>query len=307
MKVLSEEQLNDRVKEIYKEEQTRIFVEKWNKLPMAEKLMVIEMYNILHPDAKIVLSESKWYNTVMDWAGLIPGIGSGIDLVNGFSYWRQGEKLYAILSWIGALPLFGDLISKPVMSVLKMGGRSVELFKGAVLAKDAVKIAESAKALGGPVAKMVETAPRWGEQLIKVLEMSASKVPWLGTGFTKTIKGWLELFGLAGKEMTTFAKMGRKEVRKLMTNTKWYMGFLDYWGLTNFKGSMKELNDKIPNLDQKMIEFMNTPEGQRLASTSTESPPPPPPPSSTPAEPSVAAQALQAYTNPVDFLVSLVK
>ena len=307
MKVLSEEQLNDRVKEIYKEEQTRIFVEKWNKLPMAERLMVIEMYNILHPENKIVLSESKWYNTLMDWAGLIPGIGSGIDLINGFSYWRQGEKLYAILSWIGALPLFGDLISKPVMSVLKMGGRSVELFKGAVLAKDAVKIAESAKALGGPVAKMVETAPKWGEQLLKVLEMSASKVPWVGTGFTKTIKGWLELFGLAGKEMTTFAKMGRKEVRKLMRNTKWYMGFLDWMGLSNFGGSMDELNKKIPNLDQKMVEFMNTPEAQRLGSTPSELPPPPPPQTSTPTEPSMVGQAVKAYTNPVDFLVSLVK
>lgn len=307
MKVLSEEQLNERVKEIYKEEQTRIFVEKWKKLPMNERLMVVEMYNIIHPENKIVLSESKWYNTVMDWAGLIPGIGSAIDLVNGFSYWRQGEKLYAILSWIGALPLFGDLISKPVMSVLKMGGRGAELFKSAVLAKDAVKIAESAKALGGPVAKMVETAPRWGEQLIKVLEMSASKVPFVGAGFTKTIRGWLDLFGLAGKEMTTFAKMGRKEVRKLMTNTKWYMGFLDWMGLTNFKGSVKELNDKIPNLDQKMVEFMNTPEAQRLGTTQTELPPPPPPPSTAPAEPSVASQALKAYTNPVDFLVSLVK
>ena len=255
MKVLSEKQFEKKIDIIYKQEQVKILNEKWEKLSKDEKLVIIEMFKMLNPDVKVPINEAKWYNTVMDWAGLIPGIGSAIDLVNGFSYWRQGDKLFAILSWIGALPVFGDLIAAPVIGVLKAGGRGAELFKGAVLAKDSVKVAEAAGQLGGPVAKMVETAPRWGTNLIEVLEKSVGKFPWLGKGLVNTVRGWVDIFVNAGKGANAFKAVGKPALRKLTQDTKFYLGLLDYLGMGNFTGGPEELLAKVPDLEIKMANY----------------------------------------------------
>jgi hypothetical protein len=311
MEILDKKDFKIKIKKLYQEEKNKIIKERWKKLSIKERMIVIELHNIIYPNNKIVLSESKWYNTVMDFAGLIPGIGSGIDLYNGFSYWSQGDKLYAILSWIGAIPAFGDLIAAPVINALKIGGRGAELFKAAVAAKDVVKIAETAKNVGGPIAKMVETAPKWSANLLKVMEQASKYLPF-GKGFYNTVKSWLSVFGLAGKEMTTFAKMGRSQAKSLMRNTRWYMGLLDWLGVSNFKGSVQDLNKQIPNLDDKMVEFMNTPEGQKLSTsvdgttqTTPVIPPPTAPPSASSSK-SPLAQAVDIYNNPVEFLVSLI-
>lgn len=255
MQVLSEKQFEKKIDIIYKQEQVKILNEKWDNLSKDDKLVIIEMFRILNPDVKVPINEAKWYNTVMDWAGLIPGIGSAIDLVNGFSYWRQGDKLFAILSWIGALPVFGDLIATPVISALKLGGRGAELFKGAVLAKDAVKIGETAGKIGGPVAKMVETAPRWGANLIEVLEKSVGKFPWLGKGLVNTVREWINLFVKSGKNVNVFKELGRPMIRKLTQDTKFYLGLLDYLGMGNFKGGPEELAKVVPDLDKKIAQF----------------------------------------------------
>lgn len=273
MELLTEKELHS----IYQQEKVKIINELWDRLSIDDKLVIIEMFKHLNPNLKIPINESKWYNTVLDWAGLIPGIGSAADLVNGFSYWRQGDKLFAILSWIGAIPLFGDVIATPIKSLLKVGGKGAQLFKTAVLAKDAVKIGETAKALGGPVAKMVAQAPSWGSKIITVLEKSIGKFPWLGKGLVDTVKEWVSLFIRAGKGVDVFAKMSRPAVSKLVSNTKFYMRFLDWLGLSNFKGSPKDLAKKVPNLNQKMMEYEKT--LSDIPPPSEISPTLPPPPS----------------------------
>jgi hypothetical protein len=272
MEILTEKEFRTKMTIIYQQERIKILNEKWDRLSKDDKLIIIEMFKLLNPDVKIPINEAKWYNTVMDWAGLIPGIGSAVDLVNGFSYWRQGDKLFAILSWIGALPIFGDLIAAPVVSALKVGGRGAELFKGAVLAKDAVKVAETAKNLGGPVAKMVEKAPSWGGKLIEVLEKSVGKFPWLGKGLVDTVKSWVGIFSKAGKNMNAISSLGRPAVRKLTNNTKFYLGLLDSLGLGNFSGPPEELAKKVPNLAQKVADFEATPEGKNLSMGGTMAP-----------------------------------
>jgi hypothetical protein len=235
-------------------------------LSKEDKFLVIEMFKILNPNTKVPINEAKWYNTLMDWAGLIPGIGSAIDLVNGFSYWRQGDKLYAILSWIGALPVFGDLIATPVINTLKVGGRGAELFKTAVLAKDATKIAETAKNLGGPVAKMVEKSPSWGAKLIEVLEKTVGKFPRLGKGLVDTVKTWINLFTDASKGMSAFKNLGKPALRKLTQDTKFYLGLLDWLGLGNFSGPPEELAKKIPDLDKKIADYEASLDSKKLSS-----------------------------------------
>ena len=90
------------------------------------------------------LNESEWYNTAFDIAGIFDPTGT-IDLVNGVSYWNQGDKLFALLSWVSVIPYVGDVLAKPVVGVLKVGGKATRAFKGAVVAGDAVKIAEEGR------------------------------------------------------------------------------------------------------------------------------------------------------------------
>lgn len=51
-----------------------------------------------------------WYNTILDFAALIPVVGSVAEGINLVSYSKQGEFLLAGLCAIGLIPLFGQYI-----------------------------------------------------------------------------------------------------------------------------------------------------------------------------------------------------
>jgi hypothetical protein len=277
MQILLEKEIRKNLEKIYIEQQSELVNEKWNKLSKEDKLIVIEMFKMLNPNIKFPINEGTWWNTIGDWAGMIPIIGSPIDLINGISYWRQGDKLFALLSFIGAIPVFGDLIATPIMNIIKMGGRSAELVKGAILSKNATKLATAANKMGGPVAKMVETSPKWGAQLIEVLEKTVGSFPKLGTGFVNTVKEWVSVFTKAKTSADVFKTMGRPAVRKLMQNTKFYLNVLDYLGMGNFTGGPEELAKQVPDLESKIAEYENSIESD----TGTKSAIAPPPPSSS--------------------------
>jgi hypothetical protein len=255
MEVLLEKKLRKNLEKIYIEQHSELVNEKWNRLSKEDKMIVLEMFKILNPKIKFPINEATWWNTVGDWAGMIPIIGSPIDLINGISYWRQGDKLFAILSFIGAIPVFGDLIATPIINILKMGGRSAELVKTAILTKNSVKLAETANKIGGPVAKMVETSPKWGAQLIEVLEKTVGRFPKLGTGLVETVKEWVNVFTKAKTSTDVFKTMGRPAVRKLMQDTKFYLNLLDYLGMGNFSGGPEELAKQVPDLESKIAEY----------------------------------------------------
>ena len=152
-KILSESELNAKITQIYKEEQIKVIQEKWDKLSKNDKLLVIEMLKITYPDKVKLINEAKWYNTVGDIVGIFDPTGV-VDLINGVSYWRQGDKLFALLSWISVIPFLGDAIAKPIAGLFRFGGGGAKAFKAASLAGDAAKMAEIAKT-SGPLGKMV--------------------------------------------------------------------------------------------------------------------------------------------------------
>ncbi len=283
MQILLEKELRKNLKKIYIEQHSELVNEKWSKLSKEDKMIVIEMFKILNPQIKFPINEATWLNTVGDWAGMIPIIGSPIDLINGISYWRQGDKLFAILSFIGAIPVFGDLIATPIMNIIKMGGRSAELLRSAILSKNSVKLATAANKMGGPLAKMVDTSPKWGAQLIEVLEKTVGKFPKLGTGLVETVKEWINVFTKAKTSTDVFKTMGRPAVRKLMQNTKFYLNLLDYLGMGNFSGSPEELAKQVPDLEKKIAEYENSLKSDKSieSDTGTKSTIAPPPPSSS--------------------------
>ena len=241
----------------------------------------------IYEEERLKLNEDKWYNTVGDIVGIFDPTGV-VDLVNGVSYWNQGDKLFALLSFISAVPILGDAIAKPVVGVMKIGGATAKSFKAATIGGDVVKIAESAKAMGGPVAKFVETAPNWGQKVVEILKKSVGNVPGLG-GLIKVIEEYVQIFTKAGKEMsaggkvTAFSKnagelqsfsnkylsggmgrfFGNRATRSLMRRSKWYLKLLDALGVSNFIGP-EELEQQIPDLQAKMDQFNQDPNNKTL-------------------------------------------
>ncbi len=113
-----------------------------------------------------------WYNTVLDFAALIPGIGSVAEGINLVSYAKQGEYLLAGLCAIGLIPIFGQYIGaggsllvkalrggmnigkgilKPLTGLIaRFFPRIVELFKSA-------KFAEKFSGIGPYIGNMLRS------------------------------------------------------------------------------------------------------------------------------------------------------
>ena len=186
-------------------EQVGVLESKWDKLSDHDKVFVVELAKVMYPEKTKLIKEDKWYNTVGDIAGIFDPTGI-IDLVNGISYWRQGDKLFAILSWVSAVPYVGDLVAKPVIGAMKLGGSATKAFKSAAIAGDAAKMGKAAKEAGGPIGKFVEKSPSWGEKLMSMLHASVGKVPFLGKGLVNTIGEYVGIFTKASKEMKVAGK-----------------------------------------------------------------------------------------------------
>lgn len=212
-KLLSESELKNKIIEIYEEERLKIINEKWSKLSGKDRTFVLEFLKVIYPDKAMLVTESRWYNTLGDIVGIFDPTGV-VDIVNGISYWRQGDKLFALLSWVSVIPYLGDLIAKPVIGVMKLGGATSKAFKAAVLTGDAAKIASAAKKSGGPISKLVEKAPSWGNQLVSLLRNSVGKVPGLGKGFVNTVEEYVKIFQNASKEMKASKEITTKLASK---------------------------------------------------------------------------------------------
>jgi hypothetical protein len=230
--VLNESEFNLRLKEIYREEQFKILNEKWLTLSKNEKTFVLEFYKVIYPEKSKLINESKWYNTIGDIAGIFDPTGV-VDLVNGISYWKQDDKLFAILSWISVIPLLGDIIAKPVVGALKLGGDAVKGFRYAAAGKDSVKLAEAAKNAGGPIANLVEKSPSWGSRLLELLRSSVGKFPFIRK-IVGLVEEFIKLFTTASKEMKVGSKLGKglatAEKESLKTT---FRGLRDYGGVKN--------------------------------------------------------------------------
>ncbi len=171
---------------------------KFNSLSKEDKGLFFEMYNVLNPVK--VITERQWYNTVGDVAGIVDPTGT-IDLLNGISYWRQGDIFSAILSWISVIPYVGDAIGKPVMAFLRADARLLKTLNAAAKAKDARKIAQLATTKGSWLLKFFKTISSWIGKLFKFLGKAFKR------GVNKTIASevdsTLKVFQDVGKKVNT--------------------------------------------------------------------------------------------------------
>ena len=89
---------------------------------------IIESVEYLNSDDEQLLE--AWYNTVLDFAALIPGVGSVAEGINLVSYAKQGEFLLAGLCAIGLIPLFGQYIGAGGTMLVKALGKGAGIGAG---------------------------------------------------------------------------------------------------------------------------------------------------------------------------------
>lgn len=266
---------------------------KWDNLTIGEKKFIIKISEELYGAKKKSLNEAKWWNTVGDVVGIFDPTGV-VDLINALDYFRQGDKVYGILSLISAVPYFGDIIGKPIIGLMKAGGESAKLIRNVKtsgeLAILGVKIPELGKLLSG-LSNVLSP--------LKNILDKGMRLPLL-RGLRKTIDEWIELFMNGAKEYKTIIKDGKnintsrafskfnpknmsnftkyvhggmiqplwgnRATRALMRKTKWYYSFLkNAFGTEEFI-EPEDLEKKygLKLIDEKAQEFNKTDLGNNL-------------------------------------------
>jgi len=171
------------------------------------KKQLLETYEInLVSGNKISINEAKWYNTVLDILGIVDPTPT-IDTINAISYWKQGDKFLALMSFLSAIPYGGDLIGKSAMAAAKMGKGSAKALSTAIklIEKNPTKAAKMISDLSkgsGSVAKLLQTSVGWGPTVIQ----KVSKLPKLG-GLSEFITKVVAFFMKNPRKMKTLYKI----------------------------------------------------------------------------------------------------
>lgn len=122
--IISSSQLEFIKNQVVSETPYETISKKWEKLTEGEKKVVVDVLNYLYPQRKN-LKEAKWYNTAMDFLGLVDPTPI-TDSINAISYFSQGDTLFGILSLVSAIPYFGDVVGKSILGAAKVGTNSTK-------------------------------------------------------------------------------------------------------------------------------------------------------------------------------------
>ena len=174
-----------------------------------DQLMVIKKSIIAEKkyENKDLIKEA-WYNTVMDVLGIFDPTPI-IDIINSTSYFIQGDTLFGVLTLVSAVPYAGDLVAKPVLGALKIGGTSVKALESAIkLSKGAAVGSKEYKAATATIEKLAQEkgvigsflqkmGGSFGDKVIKTID----EIP-TGPfkGMKNTIKSYFQLLNNAGKK-----------------------------------------------------------------------------------------------------------
>lgn len=122
---------------------------------------------------RIIREEMELKNIVLDFAGLIPGVGEAADLLNVIDYAAKGDYLYAALSAVSMIPGIGDLVGKGgkvALALSKMGKGGVNMSKAAQAAVKSKKFTKTA----GYIVKLKKALAANSELIDGIFEKLAS-------------------------------------------------------------------------------------------------------------------------------------
>jgi len=206
--------------------------ERYSNMSDDDKELCVSLIEYFNPHLKLQLNEAEWYNTVLDILGVVDPTPI-VDTLNGISYLKQGDKFYAMLSFISAVPYVGDAIGKGVMlagrgsKVVKSTDAALKLAnKGTPEAiSQATKMIENIGKENGLMAKLLGTVRQWVPKLIDIID----NIPLgkLGQPLKNTVKDWLRLFSKAGAGSAkavglakTFRGLTKTDAIKVLTDMK---------------------------------------------------------------------------------------
>jgi len=180
-----------------------------------DQLMVIKKSIIVEKkyENKDLIKEA-WYNTVRDVLGIFDPTPI-MDIINSTSDFIQGDTLFGVLTLVSAVPYAGDLVAKPVLGALKIGGTSVKALESAIkLSKGAAVGSKEYKAATATIEKLAKEkgvigsflqkmGGSFGDKVIKTID----EIP-TGPfkGMKNTIKSYFQLLNNAGKKGAMFQK-----------------------------------------------------------------------------------------------------
>jgi hypothetical protein len=150
------------------------------------------------------LHESVWGDIGLELLGIVDPTGI-VDIINGVRYFSRGDYLFGTLSFISALPILGDVVAKPVMGALRIGGGAADMLKKAESLAKAGKTADAALELEkvakqpGVVGSFVAKAADWAPDVKSRLDVLPGGI---FKGFRNTINDWLTLLERAGAKST---------------------------------------------------------------------------------------------------------
>ena len=230
---------------------------------------------IIESNKKQLLKEYKWYNTLLDFVGIVDPTGAA-DLINSISYFRQGEVFFGFLSLVSIIPYAGDVVAKPVVALLKTGKGAYKGMNAAIKAGSATKVAAEATKLGPEAV----TFTKWmgSSSVGKFLSGLGKKISSFGIfGFKpfskvgKDIGTYSKVFKGAstalaqGNKVRVFSKSGgiltKMQRRGLLGRTKLYAKFtgwlLGAGATSELMGNMSE-----EDMNNKFAEFISSKEGE---------------------------------------------
>jgi len=203
MKKITEKEYKDRIREIYLEEK-RLFDK---KRQLKEGLGDVALDTV---------------QNALDFIGWIDPTPIS-DTINGFIYWNRGNRLFAFLTWISALPFIGDIAAKPVVMTLKNlknaakrgGGEEIlgvsdDIVKQMENALDAGDVEEFTRLVDMNGGAMTDVVRNFDQptildsilQKLTDLKNVIKRIPFIG-GLPTVIDEWTNVFTKASKQIKT--------------------------------------------------------------------------------------------------------
>lgn len=196
--------------------------ENWSNFTIEQKQTVLEICKIIHPKKSNLIKEAEWYNLVGDILGIADPTGV-VDVINGISYFSQGDHLFGLLSIISAIPYAGDVVAKPVLGSLKIGGEATKGLNAAMKLAKAGKTTEAAANLAklaespGIVGKFLQSAKTWAPKVASKIDNLPGGIL---KGFKNTILDYLKLLENAGTKSIKFQKSAGSLAKNMTRATK---------------------------------------------------------------------------------------
>ncbi len=275
--IISEEQILPIKQKLIQLSEFEMAKEKWNRLTKEEKEFVLHFTDNVQPKNSKILKEA-WYNTVMDIVGLVDPTPI-TDTINAITYFAQGNTMFGILSLVAALPGYvGDIVAKPVMASLKIGGKTTKMLDNALslaktgdprnikraetiiseLAQNTDSVGKFLQKSGGPNG--------WASKMLKYLDILPDTI---FKGLKNTIRDYFELLGKAGSKSL---QLQQKTTKLASTFKKGKDTVKDIEALKDFMKTTKVFDVAAlskPGMLGQVISggvprILRTPEGRRL-------------------------------------------